>query len=122
MSRSSIYTWEMVQTIIENPEILGHLCGKTLLTPIHGEWMRWYHLATEDSLLQASRGSYKSTALVEVGAIYRLMRNRNATMAQQALKEQQALKVQQVLKELKVPKVSKVQQVLKVQQALKEQR
>ena len=81
MSRSSCYTWEMVQTIIEHPEILGHLCGKPLLTPIHGEWMRWYHLATEDSLLQASRGSYKSTALVEVGAIYRLMRNRNATMA-----------------------------------------
>ena len=81
MSRKSPYNWQIVEEIIKHPEKLGHLCEKNLLTPMHGEWIKWMHLSKEDSLLQASRGSYKTTAIIEVGIIYRLLRDRNATMA-----------------------------------------
>jgi len=81
MSRSSPFTWAIVEDIINNPVKLGWLCGKTLLTDIHSDWIKYMHLAKEDTLLQASRGSYKTTAVIEVGIIYRLMRDRNATMA-----------------------------------------
>ena len=81
MSRSSPFDWDKVQTLIEHPHLIGHLCGKTLLTEEHSRWIVWMHNTKEDSLLQASRGSYKTTAVIEIGLIYRLMRNPNATMA-----------------------------------------
>lgn len=81
MSRSSPFDWDKVQTLIEHPNLLGLMAGKGLLTEEHGRWIRWMHNTREDSLLQASRGSYKTTAVIEIGLIYRLMRNPNATMA-----------------------------------------
>lgn len=83
MPKHSLYTWDMVEQIIQQPHILGHLCGYTDLLPIHSDWIHYIHngVAGADRGLLASRSSYKSTALVIVGTIYRLMRNPNETIA-----------------------------------------
>ncbi len=78
---ASLFTWDMVQAIIEQPHLLGHLAGKTLLEPIHSEWIHYIHDTKEDRILQASRGSYKTTAVCEIGIMYRLMRDPEETIA-----------------------------------------
>ncbi len=78
---SNYYTWEHVKIIRENPHILGHLCGKTLLTPLHSEWMHYLLDAPEERVLMAHRGSYKTTCISEVGTIWYLMFHPNARVA-----------------------------------------
>jgi len=73
--RKSCYSWDDIKMIYEHPHLLGHLCGKTLLTELHSDWMKWGHNSMERRGLMAHRGSYKSTCLTEVGVIYRLLRN-----------------------------------------------
>lgn len=81
MPKHSLYTWDMVELIFQQPHILGHLCGFKDLLPIHSEWIHYIHDADEDRGLLASRSSYKSTAVVIVGTMYRLMRDPNQTIA-----------------------------------------
>lgn len=83
MAKHPYYDWNIVRAIIEQPHLLGYLCGYNDLTPLHSNWIHRIHDSTagNDRALMASRSSYKSTAIVIVGAMYRLMRNRNETMA-----------------------------------------
>lgn len=83
MNKHPYYNWDIVAAIIEQPHLLGYLCGYKDLTPLHSEWILDIHNshAGADKALMASRSSYKSTAIVIVGAMYRLIRNKNETMA-----------------------------------------
>lgn len=81
MPKHPLYNWDIVRAIVRDPKLLGHLCGKTLLEDIHSQWIHWAHDVQEDSLLQASRGSFKTTAIIEIGIMYRLLRNPDATIA-----------------------------------------
>ena len=74
----NIYNWNHVKKIREQPHLLGHLCGKDKLTPLHSEWIKYLWESKKDTGLMGHRGSYKSTAVVEVGAIWWLMFNPNA--------------------------------------------
>ena len=65
----SPYTWKDIEQIIAHPHLLGHLCGKTKLTEMHSEWMKWCLFHNEKRGLLAHRASYKSTAITEVGVI-----------------------------------------------------
>jgi len=75
---SNIYNWSHVEKIRKYPHLLGHLCGKTLLTPLHSDWIRYMWESKVDVGLMGHRGSYKSTAIVEVGAIWWLMFHPNS--------------------------------------------
>lgn len=77
---NSIYTWEHVRQVAEHPHLLGHLCGMKDLTQIHSDWIHYIHDADDDKALMASRSSYKSSAIVIIGVMYRLMRNKDETI------------------------------------------
>lgn len=78
----SVFTWDHIRQIEEHPHLLGILAGKKLLNETHSEWMRFIHNSgTEDRGLMASRGSYKTTSVIEIGSIYRLMKNPHQTIA-----------------------------------------
>jgi len=77
----SLYSWDIVKAIAEQPHLLGVLAGKNLLTEQHSEWIHWIHDTHEDRGLMASRGSYKTTSISEIGTIYRLMRDPEETIA-----------------------------------------
>lgn len=66
----SPYTWEDIKRIREHPHLIGHLCGKNKLTELHSEWILWALDHAEKRGLFGHRGSYKSTAITEIGIIY----------------------------------------------------
>ena len=78
----SLYTWDIIKAIKEQPHLLGILCGYKDLLPIHSDWIHSIHdsSAGKDVSLMASRASYKSTAIVIIGVMYRLLRNKNETI------------------------------------------
>jgi hypothetical protein len=57
-----------LEFIRDNPHKLGHLMGKTLLTPLHSKWIK--DVWIKKLPLLAHRGSYKTTAVVEVGSVW----------------------------------------------------
>jgi hypothetical protein len=69
-------------SVIKNPHILGHSLGKTLLRPYHSGWIRsvW---DSEKSInaFQASRGTFKTTALTELGILRHLFLHPNDRVA-----------------------------------------
>lgn len=71
---------DALRLIRDHPERIGNACGFTLLTDIHGEWMRSMILGAEDETLQAHRGSYKTTCVSVVLALLMILRP-NETMA-----------------------------------------
>lgn len=83
MAKHPYYNWDIIHAIIEQPHLLGHLCGYKDLTPLHSYWIKYVHCseAGNDKALMASRSSYKSTAIVIIGTLYRLIRNKNETIA-----------------------------------------
>ena len=54
--------------IRDYPHLLGHAAGKTRLTPLHSQWIRYLWDVNEDRAIQAHRGSYKTTAMA-VGVV-----------------------------------------------------
>ena len=60
---------EILQALIDNPHLLGHLMGKDKLTPLHSEWIKYCWDSNEPKALQAFRGGYKSTAIDVVGTV-----------------------------------------------------
>jgi hypothetical protein len=46
---------------LEQPHKLGHILGYKKLTPLHGEWIKIFLKYKRFDLLQAHRGSYKTT-------------------------------------------------------------
>lgn len=67
--------------IAHQPHILGHIAGKTLLTPEHSRWIKYIYLTSENRSLQAHRGSYKTTAIIVIGAIWYLLFNPDTRIA-----------------------------------------
>ena len=62
--------------IAQHPHIIGHIIGKSKLTDIHSEWIKWIWCAGSDTLaIMAHRGSYKTTAIDLVGTIWWLLFN-----------------------------------------------
>lgn len=56
---------------------LGRLLGKTKLTKIHDEWIHYLWDSNEHRALQAHRGGYKTTAVIEVGPVRWFLFNPN---------------------------------------------
>jgi hypothetical protein len=55
----------------DEPHKLGHAIGMTKLTPMHSKWI--IDVWDNNIPLQAHRGSYKTTAVTELGTIRRLL-------------------------------------------------
>lgn len=68
------YSETELRTIFQNPHLLGHLAGKTKLTSLHSDWMKYLWNGKEHRSLRAHRGSYKTTAITELGPILWLAR------------------------------------------------
>jgi hypothetical protein len=68
---------EHLIAIREQPHLLGHLAGKTLLTPIHSDWILylWDPDRLEDRCLRAHRGAYKTTGCSLIGPAWWLLFN-----------------------------------------------
>ena len=60
----------VIDTIKYNPIIIGHQLGFDLLTELHNEWMTEMFNGTQDRTLQAHRGSYKTTCVAIVLALF----------------------------------------------------
>ena len=73
----SDYSAEQVNQILLYPHLLGHIIGKTKLTEMHSDWIwkLWGHPEGIDfyTAIQAHRGSFKTTALTEVGILWWLL-------------------------------------------------
>ena len=54
---------EAVRFLTRHPEKFGRMIGFTKLGDLHGKWIRDMVTGKEDKLLQAHRGSYKTTAV-----------------------------------------------------------
>jgi len=63
----------IIKLIIDKPHLLGNYLGYDRLTEIHSEWIKYCFTTPVDSALQAHRGSYKTTAVMIVGAIWWLL-------------------------------------------------
>lgn len=74
---------ERIQQILEHPHLLGHIMGKTLLTEMHSEWI-WHLWGQPEGIhtsFQGHRGSFKTTALTEVGSVWWLLFHPNDRLA-----------------------------------------
>lgn len=87
-------SWDVMRKIRRNPHLLGHIAGYTKLTKLHSKWIRYCWDTDEHRALQGHRGSYKSTSIVVLGAIYWMLFHPNdriaiirktATAAQEAI-------------------------------------
>ena len=65
----NLFTTDTLQLIAHKPHVLGHIVGKTKLTMLHSDWIKYIWPTKVSRSLQAHRGSYKTTAIAEVGAI-----------------------------------------------------
>ncbi|WP_461247421.1 hypothetical protein [Treponema sp. R6D11] len=76
----------LIDSVLTSPHKLGWFVGKTRLINLHSYWL---HLIFNSPLpadgrctpFQAHRGSYKTTALVEIGVIYWLLFHPDARIA-----------------------------------------
>lgn len=75
------YSDEELRTLLSHPHLLGHLAGKTKLTELHSDWIKYVWYPYEHRSLAAHRGSYKTTAITEIGTIRCLAMNPNARIA-----------------------------------------
>ena len=72
MTTSEKGLWEIV---INRPHVLGNILGYDKLTDIHSKWIKDCWDVNYDNVLMAHRNSYKTTAVIVVGAIRRLLIN-----------------------------------------------
>ena len=71
----------LLKLIRWQPHRLGWMFGKTKLGPLHSEWCTYVWHPTESRALQAHRGSYKSTGIVEPGVLWWLLFHPNDRIA-----------------------------------------
>ena len=57
------------------PHFLGHLAGKDKLTQLHSFMIRYIWDTNDFRSLQAHRGAYKSTAILQIGCVWWLLFN-----------------------------------------------
>lgn len=60
----------VIDTVRDNPVVIGQQLGFDLLTDLHNDWMKEMFNGTEDVTLQAHRGSYKTTCVAIVLALF----------------------------------------------------
>jgi hypothetical protein len=91
----------IVKEILDQPHLLGHLCGRDKLAPIHSQWI-WETWGPEKgiSALQAHRGAYKSTAIVEIGTVFWLLFHPNDRIALVKENWTEAVRAQQAIKKI----------------------
>ena len=75
------YTDEQLVRLIKYPHLIGHLAGKDKLTPMHSDWIKYIWDTKHHTSLAAHRGSYKTTAITECGAIRKLALEPDARIA-----------------------------------------
>jgi hypothetical protein len=63
----------LIDDIAENPIILGHILGYDKLMKHHNDWIKKCWLSDTDVTLQAYRNSKKTTSILVVGTIWRLL-------------------------------------------------
>lgn len=78
---SYYYNNETLELIRDNPHALGWIAGRTKLTKLHSEWIKYIWCSGKSVALMAHRGSYKSTAIVCVGAVWYMLFNPDARIA-----------------------------------------
>jgi hypothetical protein len=69
----AFFTEAHLHAIAQHPHLLGHVVGKTKLTEQHSEWIKYCWRSKINRALQGHRGSYKTTAIAEVGAIVNML-------------------------------------------------
>ena len=78
----SVFSWADIAELVKWPHKIGWLVNMPDLLPIHSEWIHYIHDSKAiDVGLMASRGSFKTSSLSEIGIIYRWMRNPEETTA-----------------------------------------
>ncbi len=78
MSLKSDLQGDLIDRIIDHPDLIGRQVGFNDLTPLHGEWIREMVAGEGDYTLQAHRGSYKSSCLaVAISLLLVLQPTRN---------------------------------------------
>jgi hypothetical protein len=75
------YSDAEMRQILKYPHLLGHLAGKDKLTKMHSEWINYVWYPKEHRSLAAHRGSFKTTAITELGTIIALAKNPDARIA-----------------------------------------
>ena len=80
-----MFTWcpDYLARMRDWPHLMGHMVGKTLLTPLHSDWckMIWDAPGGQHCSLMAHRGAYKTTAITEIGILYYLLFHPNDRIA-----------------------------------------
>jgi len=71
---------QLRKAIYEKPHLLGNYLGYNLLTDIHSKWIKDSWESKNDVVIQAHRNAYKTTAVLNVGAIWYLLFNPEATV------------------------------------------
>jgi len=80
MSNNPI-TWDDIDMFITKPHLFGHFLGYPDLIELHGEWIKDAWIRKDKKAMQAHRNSFKTTAILIVGAIwYHLFYDPNATV------------------------------------------
>lgn len=69
------YTEEHLIAIRNQPHLLGHIAGKSKLTELHSAWILYIWDTLQNRALQAHRGSYKTTAIAAIGAVWWMLFN-----------------------------------------------
>lgn len=72
---------KQIERIRKHPLFLAQILGYKKLKQIHEDWIKWSWLTPGDTYLQAHRDSYKTTSVIVVGTIWRLLFNPNLTIA-----------------------------------------
>ena len=67
--KQQLYSDDFLQIIADEPHKLGWFIGRDKLIDVHSEWIKYSWDSNKPRALQAFRGSYKSTAILVVGAI-----------------------------------------------------
>jgi hypothetical protein len=75
------YSDEELRKILKYPHLLGHLAGKDRLKKFHSDWINYVWYPYEHRSLAAHRGSYKTTAITEIGSIIKLAKEPDARIA-----------------------------------------
>lgn len=72
---NDVFSPTELRMIAAHPHLIGWMVGKTKLTEMHSQWIRNLWLPKKNTALQAHRNAYKTTAVTEVGIVWRLLFN-----------------------------------------------
>lgn len=65
---------KILNLIYDDPVQIAHFIGRDLMTELHSEWLRKFLFSDHDIVLQAHRGSYKTTTLALFFALHTLIK------------------------------------------------